>query len=105
MPLAPYKEELRSPACLTFCHAAGSGVAPQQRALRGPSLLAQLEIRQCLEKVYGLAVVSVRTINYQGEKRVVVKNNKAFSVRHPDYKKVHVTLQPPQPQQPPAPAP
>ena len=66
---------------------------------------AQLEIKQYLEKVYGLAVASVRTINYQGEKKVVVKNNKAFCVRHPDWKKAYVTLLPPQPQQPPAPAP
>ena len=51
----------------------------------------QLEIRQCLERVYGLDVAKVRTLNYEGKK----KRGKYGFFRRPDYKKAYVTLRPP----------
>ncbi|KAK9819255.1 hypothetical protein WJX81_004801 [Elliptochloris bilobata] len=57
--------------------------------------VGKLEIKQYLEKVYGLAVAGVRTLNYEGRKKVMQKNGKAFYVRRSDYKKAYVSLLPP----------
>lgn len=46
------------------------------------------ELRQYLEKVYGLSVASLRTLNYEGAK----KRGKHGFFRKPDYKKVYVTF-------------
>ena len=51
----------------------------------------QLEIKQYLEKVYGLSVAKVRTVNYEGRK----KRTKYGYYLRPDYKKAYVTLRPP----------
>ena len=48
----------------------------------------QIEIKQFLERVYGLNVASVRTANFEGRK----KATKFHTYREPDYKKAFVTL-------------
>lgn len=48
----------------------------------------QPEIKQFLERVYGLNVATVRTLNVEGKK----KRGKHGFYRRPDYKKVYVTL-------------
>ena len=56
-----------------------------------PTAVLQLEIRQYLERVYGLDVAKVRTLNYEGKK----KQGKYGFYRRSDYKKAYVTLRPP----------
>ena len=55
-----------------------------------PCVSLQIQIRQLLERVYGLNVVSVRTANFEGRK----KRSKFGFYREPDWKKVFVTLKP-----------
>lgn len=50
----------------------------------------KFEIKQYLERVYGLNVAKVRTANYEGRK----KRSKHGFFRRPDYKKAFVTLRP-----------
>ena len=65
-----------------------------------------MEIKQYLEKVYGLNVASVRTLNYEGRKKAIRHNGRQYYVRRSDYKKAYVSLKPPTPSQtPPVPAP
>lgn len=54
-------------------------------------LTLQFQIKQVLERLYGLNVVSVRTANFEGHK----KKGKHGFYRAPDYKKVFVTLRNP----------
>ena len=51
----------------------------------------QPEIKQILERLYGLRVVTVRTLNAEGKK----KRGKHGYYRTADYKKAYVTLDPP----------
>ncbi len=51
----------------------------------------QPEIKQILERLYGLRVKSVRTLNAEGKK----KRGKHGYYRAADYKKAYVTLEPP----------
>ena len=51
----------------------------------------QFEIKQYLERIYGLEVSQVRTLNVEGKK----KRNKFGFFRRPDYKKAHVTFKRP----------
>lgn len=44
----------------------------------------QVQIKQFLERVYGLRVASVQTVNYDGKK----KRRKTGFFKKPDYKKV-----------------
>jgi len=53
--------------------------------------LVQFEIRQYLERVYGLNVSQVRTLNVEGRK----KRAKHGYYRRTDYKKAYVTLKGP----------
>ena len=55
-------------------------------------LVLQFEIKQYLERVYGLEVSKVRTLNVEGKK----KRNKFGFFRRPDYKKAHVTFKNPE---------
>jgi len=71
---------------------------PTARPRRG----RQLEIKEYLEKVYGLCVGSVRTLNYEGRKKRRPYNGKQYHIRRTDYKKAYVSLLPPRP---PGPAP
>jgi large subunit ribosomal protein L23 len=57
-----------------------------------PNKITQVEIKSFLERVHGLSVESVRTLNYEGKK----KRSKQGYYRRPDYKKVYVTLKEPQ---------
>ena len=50
----------------------------------------QLEIKQYLERLYGLRVAKVRTLNVEGTK----KRSKHGFYRRPDFKKAYVTLKP-----------
>lgn len=58
----------------------------------------QFEIRQYLERIYGLKVNNVRTLNVEGRK----KRNKYHFFRRPDYKKVYVSFKDPATGQAPA---
>lgn len=51
----------------------------------------QVELKQYLEKVYGLRVKKVNTLNYEGKKK---HSSKGFYTRT-DYKKAYVTLKDP----------
>ncbi|EIE22294.1 hypothetical protein COCSUDRAFT_55988 [Coccomyxa subellipsoidea C-169] len=51
----------------------------------------QLEIKQFLERVYGLKVAAIQTVNYEGKK----KRRKTGYFLRPGYKKAYVTLKPP----------
>lgn len=53
-----------------------------------PPFFLQAEIKEFIEKVYGLAVEKVNTCNYLGRK----KHGKAGFYRRPDYKKAFVFL-------------
>ena len=53
--------------------------------------LLQFEIKQYLERIYGLEVSKVRTLNVEGRK----KRNKFGFFRRPDYKRAHVTFKKP----------
>ena len=50
-----------------------------------------MELKQYLEKVYGLRVKKVNTLNYEGKKK---RSSKGFYTRT-DYKKAYVTLKDP----------
>jgi large subunit ribosomal protein L23 len=49
----------------------------------------QVQIKQFLERVYGLRVASVQTVNYDGKK----KRRKTGFFKRPDYKKVRTAWQ------------
>lgn len=53
--------------------------------------IGKIEIKQFLERVYGLDVAKVNTLNYEGRK----KRGKGGFYRRPDYKKAYVFLRPP----------
>ena len=55
----------------------------------------QFEIRQYLERIYGLTVKDIRTLNVEGKK----KRTKYGYYRRTDYKKAYVTLKEPAPAQ------
>jgi ribosomal protein L23 len=55
--------------------------------------LTQIEIKGFLEKVYGLDITNVETLNYEGEKKR--KGNTNYHYRLPDWKKVYVRLRTP----------
>ena len=63
----------------------------REAAFRTKPHATKYEIRGILEGVYGLDVESVRTINYQGKKKM----NKYGYYRRPDWKKAHVTFREP----------
>ncbi len=52
-----------------------------------PSFMIQIEIKQFLERVYGLKVAAIQTVNYEGKK----KRRKTGYFLRPGYKKVRQT--------------
>mmetsp|Transcript_10608 Transcript_10608/g.31927 ORF Transcript_10608/g.31927 Transcript_10608/m.31927 type:complete len:103 (-) Transcript_10608:1837-2145(-) len=62
-------------------------------AFRTLPSLGKLDIKTFLQRVYGLDVVRVQTLNVEGKKK---RSNKGF-YRLADYKKAYVTLRPPSP--------
>lgn len=53
----------------------------------------QIEVRAFLQKVYGLQIASLETLNYEGEKKR--KGATTYFYREPDWKKVYVRLKSP----------
>ncbi|CAK0780879.1 hypothetical protein CVIRNUC_005207 [Coccomyxa viridis] len=63
----------------------------QQIAFKTTPRAGKIEIKRFLERVYGLNVVAVRTVNYEGKR----KRRKQGFFQESDYKKAYVTLKPP----------
>ena len=75
-------------------HACYAGVVDSRRDVTQRTRrcrCVQPEIKQILERLYGLRVKSVRTLNVEGKK----KRGKHGYYRGVDYKKAYVTLEPP----------
>ncbi|CAL8468742.1 g8282 [Coccomyxa elongata] len=53
--------------------------------------VGKIEIKQFLERVYGLKVAAIQTVNYEGKK----KRRKTGYFLRSGYKKAYVTLKPP----------
>jgi|TARA_B100000401_G_scaffold344533_1_gene242504 large subunit ribosomal protein L23 len=51
--------------------------------------VTKVDVKECLEKVYGVGVERVHTVNYEGKK----KRRGNYFYHRPDYKKVYVQLQ------------
>ena len=56
--------------------------------------MPQIDIKALLQRIYGLEVESVNTLNVEGKK----KRGKHGHYRRPDYKKAYVTLRKPEDQ-------
>ena len=50
--------------------------------------VTKVDVKECLEKVYGVGVERVHTVNYEGKK----KRRGNYFYHRPDYKKVYVQL-------------
>ena len=84
---APSASKVRS-ACVQLTVPLGPHCSVTQPMCR---CYVQPEIKQILERLYGLRVKSVRTLNVEGKK----KRGKHSYYRGADYKKAYVTLEPP----------
>ncbi|KAL6593731.1 hypothetical protein ACP70R_012265 [Stipagrostis hirtigluma subsp. patula] len=63
----------------------------QEFAVKTVPSASKVDIRRCLESVYGFAVADVRTLNMEGKKL----RRGPFLAAKPDYKKAYVTLRAP----------
>ncbi|KAE8781663.1 50S ribosomal protein L23 [Hordeum vulgare] len=63
----------------------------QEFAVRTVPSASKVDIRRCLESMYGFSVAEVRTLNMDGKK---IRRG-SFLAAKPDYKKAYVTLQAP----------
>lgn len=63
----------------------------QEFAVRTVPSASKVDIRRCLESVYGFSVAEVRTLNMEGKKL----RRGPFLAAKPDYKKAYVTLRAP----------
>lgn len=76
----------------TFCYDRTAALLLPCKVSPCASGNVQIEIKQFLERVYGLDVVSVRTANFEGSKH---RGKTGHHYRRADWKKAHVTLRPP----------
>lgn len=63
----------------------------QEFAIRTVPSASKVDIRRCLESMYGFSIAEVRTLNMEGKKH----RRGPFLAAKPDYKKAYVTLQAP----------
>jgi len=63
----------------------------QEFAVRTVPSASKVDIRRCLESMYGFSIAEVRTLNMEGKKRRLGPHLAA----KPDYKKAYVTLRSP----------
>ncbi|XP_062215441.1 uncharacterized protein LOC133915999 [Phragmites australis] len=68
----------------------------QEFAVRTVPSASKVDIRRCLESVYGFSVADVRTLNMEGKKL----RRGPFLAAKPDYKKAYITLHAPLPVSP-----
>lgn len=61
---------------------------PNQAAFRVPNYLQKFDIKQYLEKLYGVNVVAVKTFNFIGRRH----RKGVRIVKEPDWKKAIVTM-------------
>lgn len=65
----------------------------QEFAVRTVPFASKVDIRRCLESMYGFSIAEVRTLNMEGKKQ----RRGPFLAAKPDYKKAYVTLKAPLP--------
>jgi len=63
----------------------------QEFAVRTVPSASKVDIRRCLESMYGFSIAEVRTLNMEGKKR----RRGPLLAAKPDYKKAYVTLRSP----------
>uniref|UniRef100_A0ACD5YQ26 Uncharacterized protein n=1 Tax=Avena sativa TaxID=4498 RepID=A0ACD5YQ26_AVESA len=63
----------------------------QEFAIKTIPSASKIDIRRCLESMYGFSIAEVRTLNMEGKKL----RRGRFLAAKPDYKKAYVTLQAP----------
>uniref|UniRef100_A0ACD5Z4U8 Uncharacterized protein n=1 Tax=Avena sativa TaxID=4498 RepID=A0ACD5Z4U8_AVESA len=63
----------------------------QEFAIKTVPSASKIDIRRCLESMYGFSIAEVRTLNMEGKKL----RRGRFLAAKPDYKKAYVTLQAP----------
>jgi len=85
-PVGPPRDPLREPPAPP---APLSSV--QEFAVRTVPSASKVDIRRCLESMYGFSIAEVRTLNMEGKKRRLGPHLAA----KPDYKKAYVTLRSP----------